>query len=413
VPGFTGANADPAADPRDVHVALGLLTLRPGQIGGSETTVRGLLTSLSRSAEAEHDRFTVVTSRAGARSLAGLVHGPVAVVTPPSHRSGRSAATSLLAIARGRYLGARLRREALERAAVEAFDVAHYPLTVDAPPLHAPAVVTILDLQHEVMPEFFSPLQRAYRRVFYAGAIRRASAIVTISEYCKASIVDRHRVPPERVFVSPHGVDRDLFGVEPAPDEPERLAQLGLPERFLVYPANLWPHKNHFRLLHGLSRQSDTELGLVLTGQDYGRWPALRRQARALGLQDRVRHLGYVERPVLPALYRRACGMVFPSLFEGLGLPPLEALACGCPVAASNSTALPETLSGRAILFDPRDVDAIGDGIDRLVASSDRSSPGPDFWSRFTWEAAALEHRSAYRLAVAAGEPADARSAPR
>ena len=377
-----------------MHRGIGLLTLRPGQLGGSETLVRGLLSSLGE-AEGE-DRYTVVSGARGAASLRPLARGPVRVRTLGSWRAGRGPATQGLAIARGRYAGGALRRELGD----EALDAVHYPLTVPVPALAAPKVVTVLDLQHEVMPEFFSPLERIFRRVFYGGAIREASVVVTISEYCRATIVERHGVDPARVLVSLQAVDRRVFRRDPDPEDAARLAGLAIPERFVVYPANAWPHKNHDRLVDALAQVGDRELGLVLTGQPYGRWPELRARAERLGLGERVRHLGYVERGVLPALYRRAGGMVFPSLFEGLGIPPLEAIACGCPVAAADRAALPEMLRGRALLFDPERVEAIAAAIDALTGRAQRApEPEPAFWERFTWAAAARTHREAYRLA--------------
>ena len=114
-----------------------------------------------------------------------------------------------------------------------------------------------------------------------------------------------------------------------------------------------------------------------------------------------MHHLGYVDREVLPALYRRAAGVVFPSLFEGLGIPPLEALSCGCAVAAAQVAALPEVLGRHAIWFDPTEPSAIAEGIASLAAGRTPSLPGEEFWRSFTWEQTADVHRSAYRLAGA------------
>jgi glycosyltransferase involved in cell wall biosynthesis len=384
-----------------LNVGLALLTLRPGQVGGSETHVRGLLGALGGDPGADGNRYVAVTGPAARSSLAALERGPVSVIGVPGWRVGSTPARILLAVLRGRYAGARLRRAA-ESSASGPFDVVHYPLTVAVPRVPSPRVVTIHDLQHELMPDLFSRAERAYRRVFYAGAIREAEAVVTISNWVKETIVERHGIDPERVSVCFGGVDREAFGPEEGPDDAERVARLGLPERFVVYPANLWRHKNHDRLVDALALASDRELELVLTGQDFGRWPRLRERAKAAGVGDRVRHLGYVERSDLPALYRRSLGMVFPSLFEGLGIPPLEALACGRPVAAANRTALSETLRGRALLFEPESQEAIAHALDALGSAS---IPMPEldraFWERFTWDAAAEVYRRAYGAAAA------------
>src|SRR5206468_8959476 len=144
------------------------------------------------------------------------------------------------------------------------------------------------------------------------------------SAHARDMAVERLGLDGERVVVAPHGVDHARFF--PAGSEQERL---------LVYPANAWPHKNHARLLEGLARASDGSVELVLTGNDYGRRDELLAHAARLGVGHRVRHVGFVEHDELPRLLRRARAMIFPSLYEGFGQPPLEAMACGCAVASS------------------------------------------------------------------------------
>ncbi|MFL5825950.1 MAG: glycosyltransferase family 4 protein [Thermoleophilaceae bacterium] len=385
-----------------MHVAIPMLTLVPGKMGGSETLTRGLVRGLS-AAPGEEDRYTVVAEPEGAATLEPLAREPVEVRTVPFARRGGSAAARLASVVRARYAGAGLRR-AVTTAAGEPIDVVHYALTVSVPELDLPRVVTVFDLQHELMPEFFSMAERAYRRVFYAGAIARADAIVTISEFSRQTIVERHGVDPERVVVAYQDVDRELFRPGPVPGDESLLAPLRLPERFVFYPANIWPHKNHERLIDAFAQSQDRELTLVLSGQDHGKLPELMEHAGRAGVADRVMHAGYVERAQLPAIYRRAVGVVFPSLFEGLGIPPLEAQACGCQVAAARVASLPEVLGERALWFDPRDTGAIAGAIDALAAGHAPSGTPPEsFWSRFNWEAAAADHRRAYRLAAGSG----------
>src|SRR2546428_849011 len=161
------------------------------------------------------------------------------------------------------------------------------------------------------MPSFFSRSERAYRRVAYDRAARRATLVVTPSEFSRGRIVDALGVPPEHVVAIPHGLDHERF----RPDGPRAD---DMPQPFLYYPANLWPHKNHERLLEAFERV-ETNAHLVLSGAEYG---------RRLSLPDRVSHIGYVQPDRLPALYRAAAGVVYPSLYEGAGVPPLEAMAC-------------------------------------------------------------------------------------
>jgi glycosyltransferase involved in cell wall biosynthesis len=159
-------------------------------------------------------------------------------------------------------------------------------------------------------------------------------------------------------------------------------------EPFLLYPARPWPHKNHARLYEAfaLLRRGRPELRLVLTGHgDFGRVP------------DGVEVRGLVSRAELVDLYRRAAALVFPSLYEGFGQPPLEAMACGCPVAVSNAASLPEVCGDAARLFDPHDAEAIAAAVeDVLAAPEDWSRRGLAHARRFTWARSAERHERVY-----------------
>jgi glycosyltransferase involved in cell wall biosynthesis len=325
----------------------------PGGVGGSETYVRGLLGELG-------DRVQVF----------------------PPRRVPRSDRQRLAGIAYGLTFAPRLRAPA---------DVLHYPLTVPVPRFDGPTVVTLHDLQHVELPSFFSRAERAYRHFAYDGSARRADVVVTPSAHAKAMAVERLGVDAGRVVVAPHGVDHARF----FPAEARR-------EGFLLYPANLWPHKNHGRLLEALAR-ADSDLELVLTGNDYGRRDELLAQAARLGVGERVRHLGFVAHDELPALMRSARAMIFPSLFEGFGQPPLEAMACGCAVASSVRGALGEVCAGAVLELDPLDVDSIAAAIDRLASDdalvADLRARGPERAAAFTWKRSAELHMGAYELA--------------
>jgi glycosyltransferase involved in cell wall biosynthesis len=164
-----------------------------------------------------------------------------------------------------------------------------------------------------------------------------------------------------------------------------------------VYPANLWAHKNHERLIAAFERVDDDSLHLVLTGRFYGREAQLSRH-------ERVHVLGYVALERLASIYRGAVAMVFPSLFEGFGLPVLESMACGTPVGCSDRGALAEVADDAACQFDPTDVDAIADAIRRITADSalrERLRAAGLLRARhFSWEACAASHLEVYRTAA-------------
>ena len=355
-----------------MHVGLSLLTLFPGRVGGSETNVRGLLETFAAGPAPE--QLTILGNRHMGDEYAGW---PVRQVR--SYRPGNSRLTRFVAMNAGRIYPELDGRE---------FDVVHYPVTVPVPSLDgAPRVVTLLDVQHHELPRMFSRAERWLRSWAYDGAARDADLVITISEHAKRGIVEHVGVPAERIEVIGLGVDHHRFN----PDGPAR-DDLG---DYVLYPANLWPHKNHDRLLEAWPHV-DADLTLVLTGQLFG---------RAID-QERVRHLGHVPAEELPALYRGARAVVFPSLFEGFGVPVLEAMACGTPVAASDRGALAEVAGPAALVFDPEDPVAIAAAVMR-VAGDDAlrerlRAAGFARAREFTWQRAARAHLDAYARAAAA-----------
>ena len=254
----------------------------------------------------------------------------------------------------------------------------HFPLSVMIPRVAAPpAVTTVHDLQHELYPALFSRAELAYRRAVYGWTVKRSRLLIAISEHARSTMLERYELPPERVRTIHLGIDHARF----TPDGRER-------EPLLLYPANRWPHKNHARLLDAfaLVRQGQPELRLVLTGQGHDR-------AR---LPDGVELRGHVTSDELLDLYRRAACLVFPSLYEGFGLPPLEAMACGCPVASSNATSLPEVCGDAAEYFDPLATEDMAAAIlraldGRLVERGLARAAG------FTWDTCARAHEGVYR----------------
>jgi glycosyltransferase involved in cell wall biosynthesis len=290
-------------------------------------------------------------------------------------------------------------------------DVLHHPVTVPIPRLRGvPTVTTVYDVQHHELPQFFSRAERAFRRWAYDGAARSADVAITTSDYSRERLVQLAGVDPERVEVVPLGIDHERFGPSRGEADEALSQSLDLPPRYVVYPANLWPHKNHARLVEALAAVPDRELALVLTGSVYGRGGELAQLARRAGVAERVRHLGYVQPEAMPALLRGATAMAFPSLYEGFGAPPVEAMACGCPVASSLHGSLEETLGDAALGFDPTSVESIADAIVRVTSDTALRerlrAAGLERARRYSWERAAARHRSIYERATATSPPA-------
>ncbi len=359
----------PAPDGR-LRVALSMLTLVPGSMGGSETYARELTRELASSDII--DAHAYVT-----RCATGFSRGvPETVV--PGIEGGASTRARLTTLAL-----ASLRRRRI-RAAMSPTDVVHLPFSVPAPATARASslVQTLLDVQHLELPEMFSRAELAYRARFYDRTARRADAVVTISHAAKAQIVSRLGVPASRVFVAHLGVDTTRF-------QPGVAAR----EEFVFYPARGWPHKNHARLVDavGLLRRDRPRLRLVLTGG----------ALESLGpLPEWVEVRGLVPAEEITRLYASAGCLAFPSLFEGFGLPPLEAMASGCPVAASDAGSIPEVVGDAAILFDALDPLSIAEGIGRaLDAPPALIAAGLERARSFTWGSCARVHEQAYAAA--------------
>jgi glycosyltransferase involved in cell wall biosynthesis len=336
--------------------------------------------------------------------------GSVEIVPVPSYRPGDGTPTRALAMA---WAGVAPR--AVARDVPDGFDVVHFPVTVPIPRVPAPSLVTLFDVQHLEQPQFFSRAERLYRGFAYDRAARRADMVLSVSEHGRAAAIERLGLDPARVETVPMGVDLTHFSPQPRDRDAALRGAAGAPPRYVLYPANLWPHKNHERLLEAFARVGDREVALVLTGQAYGRLAGLMSRAAELGIAERVRHLGHVPAEAVPALYRGAQGMVFPSLYEGFGSPPLEAMACGCPVAASTVASLREVCGEAALAFDPLDPDAIASAIDRLLSDASLRRglrvAGLAHAPQWTWARAADRHVALYRRL--AGYSATPASEPR
>lgn len=216
-----------------------------------------------------------------------------------------------------------------------------------------PAVSTVHDLQYRAYPQFFSPEEQAHREAVFRGACRDASCIVAISEHTRAAVISTGLVEAERVRVIPHHLASRCARYQ-LPDAP-----LDAPPRpYLIYPANFWRHKNHEMLLVAFAmafREGlDPDTTLLLTGAPGERQAGLTALCEAMGLQGRVIFAGHLPEESFAQALASATALIFPSLFEGFGMPVLEAMALGVPVACSRLAALPEVCGDAALMFDPR-----------------------------------------------------------
>lgn len=294
------------------------------------------------------------------------------------------------------------------------FDLLH--AMAFAVPLAAacPTVVTVHDLSFMRFPDAFRPLNRIYLSTFTRLSVKRARRVIVGAESTRRDVIELCAGRPERIVTVPYGVS-DAF--TPAAGEPGRAQveafrqRKGLPEQFILYLGTLEPRKNIGALIdaYGLLRARQGSAGapaggapkLVIVGGKGWFYENLFTQVARLGLIDDVLFTGYVPTEELPSWYRAAAVFVYPSLFEGFGLPVLEALACGTPTITSNVSALPEVTGDAAILVDPHDKEALVNAMQRVLCDPDLrrglSEAGPRQASRFPWSRTASETIAIYR----------------
>jgi len=239
----------------------------------------------------------------------------------------------------------------------------HYDVPLPGP--LPPSVVTVHDLAHLRLPELFPAWKRALAGVVLGSAMRRATRVVTISEFTRDDLLARHPAARRKVEVIPQGVAGEL-AARAASEGARRWADALGP--FVLCVGNQKPHKNLRAAVEVLAalRPEWPELRLVVAGKRYPGADDLAEHARALGVDGALREVGAVDDDHLRALYGRAECLLFPSRFEGFGLPVLEAMACGLPVVASNRAAIPEAVGDAGLLVDPEDRAAMADSVRRL-----------------------------------------------
>lgn len=291
-------------------------------------------------------------------------------------------------------------------------DVLHCPLNVLPVASRVPVVLTIHDLTFIRFPNRFHPAKQRYLSTFTRYAARHASRIVTDSSATRTDVIDAFQVDPARVEVVYPGVDPDFRPLATEGDQCEAFrTRMGLPERYVLYLGTLEPRKNVDRLVRAFARlvRDGFPHTLVLAGGRGWDHAAIDRAVADEGIGQRVLLPGYVRREDQPLWYSAAELFVYPSQYEGFGLPVLEAMACGTPVVTSSSSSLPEVVGRAGLVIDPTDVPALADAMRSVLTEPGLAArlreAGPVQASRFTWADAAAGCVRAYR-----GAGANARS---
>jgi glycosyltransferase involved in cell wall biosynthesis len=381
-----------------MRIGINALGLRPGQLGGVEVYLRNLILNLGK-VDLEDEYLVFISQHNWAPFGSPLPSNIRWVVVPPPPSSSP--------VLRGlRYWGL-LRSPLAEQLEGSGIDVIHYPDSIINPPgIALPCVLTSHDIQHEYFPHHFPLKTRLLRKLTYGPSARKARRIIANSRFTRDALVERFRLPPSKITAIHWGVEA-AFRPDLSPAEIQRVRhKYHLPPVFAFYPANTWPHKNHPRLIQAVSllqRKYHSECKLVLCGQPQGGHRALLEALEAHHFQQDVLFLGYVPAEDLPALYRAASLLVYPSLFEGFGIPLVEAMSCGCPVVCSNVTSMPEVAGDAALLVNPYDVEELADAIERVLRDGDLRAElvarGLTRTGYFSWERAARQTARVYRQA--------------
>jgi glycosyltransferase involved in cell wall biosynthesis len=289
---------------------------------------------------------------------------------------------------------------ALRRTRVDLLHALAFVAPVVTP---CPFVLTIYDLSFLHYPEAFRPLNRWYLRLFTAGSAQRAQAVIAISDSTRRDVVRRLKVPPERVYTVPCGVEA-RFRPMPKEEVDAFRRRQGLPERFGLFLGTLEPRKNVDGLIRAYARYRKAEpaaLPLVVAGGKGWFYDQLSRLVDSLDLARYVIFAGYIPEQDKVWWYNAATFFVYPSHFEGFGLPPLEAMACGVPVIASNVSSLPEVVGEAGLMIDPGDPIALAAALARLTTDTElRAALAERGLARartFTWEKTAVETVAVYR----------------
>jgi glycosyltransferase involved in cell wall biosynthesis len=383
-----------------MKVGISAIGFLPGKMGGTETYVRNLLHWLQL---IDRDNAYAIICDTPANAGAFPLVNPAFEV-----KCYDNVKPSLGWLVRGvlkNTLKVDIFKQALDRLKL---DVIHYPFTVLSPRgLRMPTVLTFWDMQHEFYPEFFAPDELQKRNASYRISAELATRIIVSAEFTKSCLVERYEADSEKIDVVYTGYGPEYRPVDDAAALKAVRAKYGLDRPFLYYPAATWPHKNHKVLLAALKILKDRNAfdgTLVLTGIAKEGQDEIVGEIDRLGLSETVRLLGYLPCEELPYLYNLSRALVFPSLFEGFGIPLVEAMACGCPVVCSNTTSLPEVAGDAGVMFDPKSAEDMAEKIssvwgDRGLRQEMRAK-GLERVKLFSWENTARQTLDVYRKTV-------------
>jgi glycosyltransferase involved in cell wall biosynthesis len=344
------------------------LYLIPGGVGGTEIYLRELLAALAL-VDSENEYFIFTNSETGEDLV-------------PKRRNFHWKPQTVRAVSRPMRLLWEQTRLPLEVSRLK-LDVLLNPGFTAPIVSSCPCVTVFHDLQHKRHPEYFRWFDLPPWRFFLWAAVHRAQRLIAVTEATRADLLHFYRIPSERIHVVHHGVDPALLDLRR-----DRV------ERFVLCVSTLHPHKNMDRLIRAYAREK-RDYTLVLAGMRGFHAEAIDSLIDQLGVRDQVTLSGWISRAELYDLYDRALACVYPSTFEGFGMPALEAMAAGVPLLCSNIPPLREVVAECALFFDPLDENALAQGLTRIVTDealrATLARAGRERARTFTWERTARE----------------------
>jgi glycosyltransferase involved in cell wall biosynthesis len=295
-------------------------------------------------------------------------------------------------------------------------DLLHSPHYVLPILCRRPKVVTIHDCIHLQFPQYLpNRIALTYAKHMLHRAVRDSAMILTVSEASRKDILRFYPdADAERIQVVPNAIDEEILE-DPGEEEMERVKErYQIRGRYILYAGNIKPHKNLDRLITAFGQVKHApgheDVKLLIIGDEVNKYGSLRRSMEAAGVRQDVRFFGFVPDHTLAALYRMASVFAFPSLYEGFGLPPLEAMACGTPVVTSRISSLPEVVGDAAVLVDPYDVVDIGQALCRVLdnetLAADLVLKGRERVRQFSWERSVRAIHECYMKVLGVSVPA-------
>lgn len=366
-----------------MRIGVNLLAVIPGKIGGMEQYVRNLL-SYSLKNNDGHEWFLFLAGHnyhtfPEARNQHKILFQDVAQAHSLFHQYIRSLQ----------------------------LDLWFCPLLVLQPiDVPIPSVINIPDIQHEFYPQFFDPPVLKWRRENYQSSAERSSAVLTLSEFSRQSIIQKFRLPAHKV----HAVHLDAsheFSLPAQSDLDQQFRQkYQLPAEYGLFPANTWRHKNHLALLKALLILRQTynyKVSMVFTGFPQEAHQAVIHFITQHHLWDQIKWLNYLPQSEMPSLYRNAKFLCFPSLFEGFGIPLVEAMRANLPITCSHAASIPEVAGNAALFFDPNIPEDIAVKLAAMANEAIRAdliAKGAHQAKRFSWDKCARQTLAVFQSVV-------------